>query len=78
MARKIIDPDEAAQPQTEDRPQGVVFVKNQVNEVIKFEDGTQHQFSESRTLVTDPELIDKLRQVAARPNNPYGIFESQS
>jgi hypothetical protein len=56
----------------------VIFVKNQIVEKIKFSDGTYHQFTQSKTLVEDPELIAKLREAAQRPGNPYGIFEVES
>lgn len=69
MARKIQSPDEATETKGGD---GVTFVKNQM-ELIRFEDGSTYEFKQSRETITDPELIEKLRSVAARCN----IFEVQ-
>lgn len=70
MARKIQSQDDATE---QSGGEGVTFVKNQVNELIRFEDGTSFQFQKSRQTITDPELIEKLRSVATRCN----IFEVQ-
>lgn len=69
MARKIQSPDEATESTV---GSGVTFVKNQVNELIRFEDGTTHQFQKSRETINDPILIEKLRAVATK----HGIFEA--
>lgn len=72
MARKIADPEDAAElPVDENAPKGVTFIKNQVNELIKFKDGSTYKFETSRQTITDQDLIDKLRSVAERCN----IFE---
>lgn len=76
MARKIQDPTEAAQAPNPEPGTGVVFIKNQPVEVIRFKDGSTHQFGQSRTVVDNPELIEKLREAAALPGNPYRIFEA--
>lgn len=65
MARKIQSQDDATQ---QTGGTGVTFVKNQVNELIRFEDGTTHLFTKSRETVNDPDLIEKLRAVATRHN----------
>lgn len=80
MPRKIADPTEAAKQPSEVEPNGVVFVKNQTNELIKFndKDRTTYKFAQPRQLVTNPDLIKNLREAADRPGNPYGIFEIES
>lgn len=76
MARKIQDPEEAAEAATPPPPEGsAIFVKNQTNELIKFPDGTTYKFDKPKVVITDGALIAKLREVAKGPN-PYKIFEN--
>lgn len=65
-------PAEAKTANPAEQPDGVVFVKNTRNEVLKFEDGTCYKFPASRVVVTDPTLITNIRSVAGR----YNVFES--
>lgn len=65
-APKSVKTDGPAEPQD-----GVVFIKNQRNELLKFEDGSSYKFPESRVLITDPTLIANIRATAER----YGVFE---
>jgi len=43
---------------------GQVFIKNRLNEIIKLPGGKTYQFKHTREVITDPELIKKLKQVA--------------
>lgn len=75
-ARKIKPPGGEQGPSAPDSlPEGsAVFVKNQIGK-IKFDDGTFHIFTNSKTVVENQELIEKLRAAAKLPGNPHGIFE---
>lgn len=72
MGRKIADQAEAAEstPKTEEQ-RGTTFIKNQFNEVIRFEDGTSYKFRSSKETFHDPKMIENLRAVADR----YNILE---
>lgn len=66
MGRKIQTTEEAAETAADDAPPGVTFIKNQVNELITFEDGSTYQFLQAKVTITDHELIEKLRSVKDR------------
>lgn len=76
MARKIVPTEEAVvTPSVDEKSTGAytaTFVKNQVNEIIVFEDGDTYQFAKSKETINDPVLADKLRKVATK----FGIFEA--
>lgn len=68
--REIVDPSTAAAP--EGAPRGTKFIKNHVPlEPVTLPDGKttwRMPYGKTSTIITDPDLIDKLKAVAAKYN----------
>jgi len=74
QGRRIADQEEGEQPvqSPESKGKTVTFIKNQVNEVLVFDDGTTHRFRKSKETYDDPKLIKNIRSVAAK----HGVLEA--
>lgn len=63
-----------AAPAPEDRPKPVMFRTSNVG-LVRFPDNTEFAFHKPLLTVTDPLLIEKLKEVASRPKTHIFIHE---
>ena len=68
MARDVTEQSAAAAPAA--TAEGVVFIKNRINEIVVLPGNQKFKFAKSRITVSDPKLIEGLKKVASK----YGIF----